>query len=164
MSHLGKRWKIDGLISGLISRNAIGGNYRVAFEREFASLEQIEAINWSRPTVEYIGPHGSEPGLPEGYGFDVVKITYDSNCKTYYVELKTAKQYLGDVTGYQDEIKALNNAAAEKDALIRDQNKKIIDLQDQLAEADELAIALYEAQTAAEAAPAESDAEEVTGE
>ena len=100
MSHLGKRWKIDGLISGLIMRPVPGGNYKVAFEREFASLEQIEAINWSRPTVEYIGPHGSEPGLPEGYGFDVVKITYDSGCKTYYVELKTAKQYLGDVTGY----------------------------------------------------------------
>lgn len=157
MSHLGKRWKIDGLITGFIMRNAIGGNYTVAFEREFASLEQIEAINWSRPTIEYIGPHGSEPGLPEGYGFDVVKITYDSNCKTYNVELKTAKQYLGDVTGYQAEIKALNNAAMEKDVLIRD-------LQDQLEEADELAIALYEAQTAAEAAPAESDTEEVTGE
>ena len=157
MSHLGKRWKIDGLISGLISRNAIGGNYRVAFEREFASLEQIEAINWSRPTVEYIGPHGSEPGLPEGYGFDVVKITYDSNCKTYYIELKTAKQYLGDVTGYQEEIAALNGTVAEK-------NAAIADLQEQLAEADELAIALYEAQTADEAAPTDSDAEGVTGE
>lgn len=162
--HYGKKWKIDGLIAGFVMRMGPGGNYRVVFERENASLEQIEAINWAKPVIEYIGPHGSEPGLPEGYGFDVVGITYDSGCKTYYVELKTAKQYLGDVTGYQDEIKALNNAATEKDALIRDQNRKIIDLQDQLAEADELAIALYEAQTAAEAAPAESDAEEVTGE
>ena len=155
--HYGKKWKIDGLIAGFVMRMGPGGNYRVVFERENASLEQIEAINWAKPVIEYIGPHGSEPGLPEGYGFDVVGITYDSGCKSYTVELKTASQYLGDVTGYQEEIAALNGTVAEK-------NAAIADLQEQLAEADELAIALYEAQTAAEAAPAESDAEEVTGE
>lgn len=78
-------------------------------------------------------------------------------CKSYTVELMTASQYLGDVTGYQEEIAALNGTVAEK-------NAAIANLQEQLAEADELAIALYEAQTAAEDAPAESDAEEVTGE
>lgn len=155
--HYGKKWKIDGLIAGFVMRMGPGGNYRVVFERENASLEQIEAINWAKPVIEYIGPHGSEPGLPEGYGFDVVGITYDSGCKSYTVELKTASQYLGDVTGYQEEIAALNGTVAEK-------NAAIADLQEQLAEADELAIALYEAQTADEAAPAESDAEGVTGE
>lgn len=155
--HYGKKWKIDGLIAGFVMRMGPGGNYRVVFERENASLEQIEAINWAKPVIEYIGPHGSEPGLPEGYGFDVVGITYDSGCKSYTVELKTASQYLGDVTGYQEEIAALNGTVAEK-------NAAIADLQEQLAEADELAIALYEAQTADEAAPTDSDAEEVTGE
>lgn len=155
--HYGKKWKIDGLIAGFVMRMGPGGNYRVVFERENASLEQIEAINWAKPVIEYIGPHGSEPGLPEGYGFDVVGITYDSGCKSYTVELKTAKQYLGDVTGYQEEIAALNGTVAEK-------NAAIADLQEQLAEADELAIALYEAQADDEAAPAESDAEEVIGE
>lgn len=155
--HYGKKWKIDGLIAGFVMRMGPGGNYRVVFERENASLEQIEAINWAKPVIEYIGPHGSEPGLPEGYGFDVVGITYDSGCKSYTVELMTASQYLGDVTGYQEEIAALNGTVAEK-------NAAIADLQEQLAEADELAIALYEAQTADEAAPAESDAEEVIGE
>lgn len=155
--HYGKKWRIDGLIAGFVMRAAPGGNYKVVFERENASLEQIEAINWAKPVIEYIGPHGSEPGLPEGYGFDVVGITYDSRCKSYTVELMTASQYLGDVTGYQEEIAALNGTVAEK-------NAAIANLQEQLAEADELAIALYEAQTAAEDAPAESDAEEVTGE
>ena len=155
--HYGKKWKIDGLIAGFVMRMGPGGNYRVVFERENATLEQIEAINWAKPVIEYIGPHGSEPGLPEGYGFDVVGITYDSGCKSYTVELKTASQYLGDVTGYQEEIAALNGTVAEK-------NAAIADLQEQLAEADELAIALYEAQTADEAAPTDSDAEGVTGE
>ena len=98
MSHYGKRWTIDGLISGLIMRGSTNGRYIVVFEREFASLEQIEAINWERPTIEYIGPHGSEPGLPEGYGFEVEDIKYDSGAKAYRVVLKTASQYLGDVT------------------------------------------------------------------
>ena len=155
--HYGKKWKIDGLIAGFVMRMGPGGNYRVVFDRENASQEQIEAINWAKPVIEYIGPHGSEPGLPEGYGFDVVGITYDSGCKSYTVELKTASQYLGDVTGYQEEIAALNGTVAEK-------NAAIADLQEQLAEADELAIALYEAQTADEAAPTDSDAEGVTGE
>ena len=155
--HYGKKWKIDGLIAGFVMRMGPGGNYRGVFERENASLEQIEAINWAKPVIEYIGPHGSEPGLPEGYGFDVVGITYDSGCKSYTVELKTASQYLGDVTGYQEEIAALNGTVAEK-------NAAIADLQEQLAEADELAIALYEAQAVDEAAPTDSDAEGVTGE
>ena len=155
--HYGKKWKIDGLIAGFVMRMGPGGNYRVVFERENASLEQIEAINWAKPVIEYIGPHGSEPGLPEGYGFDVVGITYDSGCKSYTVELKTASQYLGDVTGYQEEIAALNGTVAEK-------NAAIANLQEQLAEADELAIARFEAQTADESAPTESDAEGVTGE
>lgn len=164
MSYLGEKWKIDGLISGAIMRCGLGGNYKVAFEREYASLEQIEAINWSRPAVEYIGLHSSEPVLPEGYGFDVVGITYDSNCRTYYVELKTARQYLGDVTGYQTEIASLNIAAAEKDSLIMEQQRNILDLQDQLAEADELAIALYEARATDGAVAEEPGTEEVTEE
>ena len=116
MSHYGKRWTIDGLPTGLIMRSVPGnGKYTVVFEREFASLEQIEAVNWAKPTIEYIGPHASEPGLPEGYGFVVDDIQYQSDLKTYHVVLQTASQYLGDVTGYQDQIAELESAAAEKD-------------------------------------------------
>lgn len=164
MSKLGKRWEFDGIPAAFVTRSAVNGHYCITFEREEASLEQIEQINWDKPSIRRLTDREGELGLPEGYGFELTDIRYQHSSRYFVAEVRTARQYLGDVTGYQDEIKALNNAATEKDALIRDQNRKIIDLQDQLAEADELAIALYEAQTAAEDAPAESDAEEVTGE
>ncbi len=94
--------------------NPANGRYTVVFEREFASLEQIEAVNWDKPTVEYIGPHGSEDGLPEGYGFEVEDIRYRSSTKSFDVILKTASQYLGDVTGYQDQIDQLEAALGGK--------------------------------------------------
>lgn len=115
MSLYGKKWLIDGLPAGIIMRsNPANGRYTVVFEREFASLEQIEAGNWDKPTVEYIGPHGSEDGLPEGHGFEVEDIRYRSSTKSFDVILKTASQYLGDVTGYQDQIDQLEAASAER--------------------------------------------------
>lgn len=133
MSYYGKRWTIDGLPTGLIMRSAPGnGKYTVVFEREFVSLEQIEAVNWAKPTIEYIGPHASEPGLPEGYGFVVDDIQYQSGLKTYHVVLQTASQYLGDVTGYQDQIAVLENSAAEKDSVIAEQAAQLQDQEDVL--------------------------------
>lgn len=121
-----KKWIIDGLPAGIIMRsNPSNGRYTVVFEREFASLEQIEAVNWDKPTVEYIGPHGSEDGLPEGYGFEVEDIRYRSSTKSFDVILKTASQYLGDVTGYQDQIDQLEAASAEKDDTISAQASQI---------------------------------------
>lgn len=115
----GKRWMIDGVPAGPINRCCLSnGQYTVLFEREYATLEQIEGINWAQPTIQHIWPRGTEAGLPEGYGFEVVKIEYDSRCKTYQVTLKTASQYLGDVTGYQAQITELEAAAAEKDSTI----------------------------------------------
>lgn len=126
MSLYGKRWLIDGLTAGMIMRSVPGnGQYTVVFEREFASLEQIEAVNWAKPTVEYIGPHGSEAGLPEGYGFEVADIRYQNSSRSYQVILKTASQYLGDVTGYQDQIAQLEAAAEEKDDTISAQASQI---------------------------------------
>lgn len=121
------RWLIDGVGAGLIMGPAIypNGQYSVDFSRNDASLEQIEGINWAKPAIKYVGPHGSEPGLPEGYGFEVIKIEYDSGCKTYRVRLKTASQYLGDVTGYQARITELEAAAAEKDSTITEQASTI---------------------------------------
>lgn len=136
MSLYGKKWLIDGLPAGIIMRsNPSNGRYTVVFEREFASLEQIEAVNWDKPTVEYIGPHGSEDGLPEGYGFEVEDIRYRSSTKSFDVILKTASQYLGDVTGYQDQIDQLEAASAEKDDTISAQASQI---QEQTAAIEEL--------------------------
>lgn len=126
MSFYGKRWMIDGLPVGLIMRSApSNGRYTVVFEREFASLEQIEAVNWAQPTVEYIGPHGNEAGLPEGYGFTVEDIQYESGTKAYRVVLKTASQYLGDVTGYQDQVAELELTVTDQAAVIQSQTVTI---------------------------------------
>ena len=43
MSLYGDKFKIGGLSCGLVLRGGANGEYRVVFEREYASLEQIEA-------------------------------------------------------------------------------------------------------------------------
>ena len=49
----GKRWKIDGVTAGPISRHyPANGRYSVIFERDDAFLEQIEKINWAKPTIQ----------------------------------------------------------------------------------------------------------------
>ena len=110
MSLYGKHWKFDGVQAAFVMRGVQNGRYSVVFEREYASIEDIEGINWEHPTIEHTDTRcPDELGLPEGYGFEVVKITYDSGCRYYKVELKTASQYLGDVTGYQAQIADLEN-------------------------------------------------------
>ena len=126
MSYYGKKWLIGGLPTGLIMRSTPGnGRYTVVFEREFASLEEIEAVNWAQPAIEYIGTGNAPPGLPEGYGFEVADIQYQNNTRSYHVILKTASQYLGDVTGYQDQIAELESEAAEKDSTISSQASQL---------------------------------------
>ena len=41
MSLYGEKFKIGGLSCGLVLRGSANGEYRVVFEREYASLEQI---------------------------------------------------------------------------------------------------------------------------
>lgn len=109
MNHYGICAKICGVPCGLILRDhAENGRYKAVFEREYASIEAIEAIDWSRPEVEVLR---APAVLPEGYGFEVVRITYDSAIKAYSVELKTAVQYWGDVTGYQAAVTDLTEQA-----------------------------------------------------
>lgn len=122
----GTHWTIDGVTTGPIIRNYLSnGHYVVIFEREYASLEQIEGINWAKPSIEHIGIHDNGPGLPEGYGFKVVNIEYHSDTRSYHVTLKTDRQYLGDVTGYQDQITQLESASAKKDETISAQASQL---------------------------------------
>ncbi len=118
MVFFGKHWKIDGVTASFIRRTAQNGQYQVLFERENASLEQIEAINWERPVIEKLTNRDNEVGLPEGYGFDLIKITYDSSTRSYTVMVQTAQQYLGDVTEYQAQVETLQQEAAQKDVAI----------------------------------------------
>lgn len=133
----GTHWTIDGVTAGPITRNYLGnGQYAVIFEREYASLEQIEGINWAKPSIEHIGIHGNEDGLPEGYGFKVVDIEYYSSTRSYRVTVKTDSQYLGDVTGYQDQIDQLESASAEKDETISAQASQLQEQADTISQKD----------------------------
>lgn len=135
MSLYSRNWKIDGVQAAFIMRGVRNGRYLVLFEREFAELPQIEAINWAKPTIEHTNPRSSnELGLPEGYGFEVERITYDSTARSYTVEVRVATQYLGDVTEYQDQISQLESAAAEKDNTISAQASQLQEQQETISE------------------------------
>ncbi len=133
MSLYGKKYKIDGVPCGIVTRGPANGQYRAVFEREHASLEDIEAIHWTQPVLE----GGSV--LPVGYGFTVEDISYSSATRSYTVSLKVAEQFLGDVAGSQAQVEALTRT-------VQTQAETIQALEEQLAEADEALIALYEAQ------------------
>ena len=126
MSFFTKSWKFDGVQATFVMRGSQNGRYLVKFEREFASLEDIEGINWTKPGIEHTNPQcPDEFGLPVGYGFTVAGITYDSKTKSYTVELQVADQFLGDVTPYQEQIAQLESEAAEKDAAIAEKEAAI---------------------------------------
>lgn len=126
MSFFTKSWKFDGVQAAFVMRGSQNGRYLVKFEREFASLEDIEGINWTKPAIEHTNPQcPDEFGLPTGYGFTVAGITYDSKTKSYTVELQVADQFLGDVTPYQEQIAQLESEAAEKDAAIAEKEAAI---------------------------------------
>ncbi|WP_301003251.1 hypothetical protein [uncultured Duncaniella sp.] len=175
MSLYGVNCKVDGVPVGLVMRETYNGAYILVIEREKATLEQIEAINWDSP--EIVSKPGETCILPVGYGFVLEDINYSNSDHTWKVKVSVGQQYLGDVTGYaaqvaekDQQIAALQDAGAQKDRTISQQADQISQqtaaltqkttqisqqtstihqLEQQLAEADELAIALYEAQAAA---------------
>lgn len=152
MSLYSKTAKLDGLKFGLVMRGPTNGTYIIVFERDSATLEQIEAVNWAKPTIE------GDTILPKEYGYTVEGISYSSSDKSYRVTVRVGRQYLGDVTEYQERITELR---AEKTELAQEsasRQAQITELENQLAEADEALIAMYEQQ----AASAEPDAEENT--
>ena len=126
MSFFTKSWKFDGVQAAFVMRGSQNGRYLVKFEREFASLEDIEGIDWTKPAIEHTNPQcPDEFGLPAGYGFTVAGITYDSRTKSYTVELQVADKFMGDVTPYQEQIAQLESEAAEKDATIAEKEAAI---------------------------------------
>lgn len=154
MNLYGNKVEINGIPCKSVSRWTANGEYRVVFDRDAAGLEQIEAINWRRPKLS--GPCE----LPTGYGFDVMNIEYRMGERSWVVALKVREQYLGDVTGYQARIDALEEDKARLEADSADKDAAIEGLKDQLAEADETAIALFEELEATrESTPAAEDIE-----
>ena len=79
---------IDGVRCTVSPAGNLGsGKFRALFERELASLEQIEAIHWDAPQIS-----GDSAGLPEGCGYQVDDITYAYNTRTYQVVFRVKAQ------------------------------------------------------------------------
>ena len=131
MSLYGSPWKIGGIPCGLILRGGANGEYRVVFEREYASLEEIEALNWDPPTIE------GECILPVGYGFTVKDIQYSAATRSYHVALQVGKQYLGDVTGYQAQVTELQGTIQEQAGTIQTQQNTIVEKDSTIAQQEE---------------------------
>ena len=112
---------IDGVRCTVSPEGGLGsGKFRALFERELASLEQIEAIHWDMPQIT-----GDSAGLPAGCGYQVDDITYAHATCTYHVTFHVLTQYLGDVSGYQAQVAQLetdlesaheDTAAAQQEA------------------------------------------------
>ena len=105
---------IDGVRCTVSPVGGLGsGKFRALFERELASLEQIEAISWAAPQIA-----GDSAGLPAGCGYQVDDITYAHGTRTYQVSFHVLEQYLGDVSGYQAQVAQLETdlAAAQEEA------------------------------------------------
>lgn len=105
---------IDGVRCTVSPVGGLGsGKFRALFERELASLEQIEAISWDSPVIA-----GDSAGLPAGCGYQVDDITYAHGTRTYQVAFHVLEQYLGDVSGYQAQVARLETdlAAAQEEA------------------------------------------------
>ena len=128
MSLYGDKFKIGGVSCGLVLRGSANGEYRVVFEREYASLEQIEDISWDPPTI--LG----ECILPAGYGFTVEDIQYSAATQSYTVVLQVGTQYLGDVTGYQAQVSQLQETITEQAGTIQTQQTTIAEKESTIAQ------------------------------
>ncbi len=123
---------INGVKCGLVLRD--GDGYTAIFEREFANLEDIEGIQWDAPEVE--GPSI----LPEGWGFEVKDITYAHSERCWRVRLALGKQHMGDVTGYQERIAALEEERAQAEQALDLLREERDALQEQLDSVDPNAV------------------------
>ena len=123
MSLYGSKIQIDGVACGLVMRGSLNGQYLVVFERELATLEQVEAINWERPTIE------GDCILPVGYGFRVSDIRYSAATRSYTVVLQVGEQYLGDVTAYQSQVAQLESTVAQQKTELREKDETIAQME-----------------------------------
>ena len=115
MSMYGVNCTVDGVPVGLVMRESYNGAYIIVIERERATLEQVEAINWEQPNI--VVTPGEECILPTGYGFTLRDINYSRNDQAWKVIVAVGQQYLGDVTGYMAEIEVKNEQIAARSLL-----------------------------------------------
>lgn len=136
--YYGKRWKINGVVTGPIQRDITkNGRYEIMIERECAELQTIESIDWNNLKIERLNESENAVCLPDGYGFELENITYAHDTRTYTVTLQTSKQYWGDVTPYQAQIDTLTESNAEKDSRLAEMEEKLSSAEAQLTEIEE---------------------------
>lgn len=125
MSLYGNQIQISGVPCGMVTRGGSNGRYLAVFERELASLEDIEGISWDKPDIQ------GTCILPAGYSFTVADIQYSAATRSYTVEIQVAGQYLGDVAGYQAQVSELEGQVADLQAKARDVESKDATIQSQ---------------------------------
>ena len=130
--------QIGGVPCGPVLRGSTNGEYRVVFEREHASLEEIEAIQWDPPVI--VGACI----LPSGYGFTVTDIQYAAATRSYTVVLQVGKQYLGDVTGYTAQVSQLQEQLTEAQAETAAAQGQVTALETEAADKEAGLLAAYE--------------------
>lgn len=124
-----RTYKVNGRICAMITRNGYAsGTYKMVFEREFNTIDELEDTDWTNIVVEEL--RGQKSPIPEGYTFELKGIEYTSYNRSFVVTIATSAKCYGDITGYQEEINSLNEEKKQ--------------LSDDLAEADALVIELYE--------------------
>ena len=74
-----------------------------------------ECVELSRQVAKRLW---DELGLPEGYGFELTDIRYQHSGRYFVAEVRTASQYLGDISGYEAQIAELNRQLAEQQAAL----------------------------------------------
>lgn len=134
------KWTIDGLPVGFIKR--VGTKYyEVRFEREFASIEDIEKINWDAPNIQKLG--SEECPLPQGK-FAKTNLTYNDTRKSYSQIVELRAESFGDVSAY---VEKLEHASAE----LAESEQNAQQLASDLSEADNTVATLYEVLSESEA-------------
>jgi len=170
---------IDGYTFDQVSGSHNGsGNYTLRTRGECVTTEDLKSkINWEQPTIENLS-ETQACQLPQNFGYIMDAADYNVQRDEWTIRIHTLRRYFADCEQLDKTIAALNTSIAEKDAEITTKNQtiqtqantitnkdsqiesqqstidaqtaEINDLNVALAEADELAIALYEAQQATE--------------
>lgn len=156
MSLYSNTLRIGGVPCGVVTRGSHNGRYLAVFEREFASLEDIEAISWDKPDIQ------GECILPAGYGFTVADIQYAAATRSYAVELQVADQYLGDVAGYEAQVSELESQVADLQVKAKDMESKEATIQSQQETIESQAANLAEKESTIESQAADLAAKEET--
>lgn len=182
---MSKPWEYSGVkVNGIVFNSVTGGylgsgKYTLVADGNVVTKENIQSIDWEHPTIENLSIY-KECQLPQDYSYIFDDADYCLARNEWTVKVHISRQLFGDVTQYQEQISALNTTIAEKDTTINEtttalntannqlnaanseiaaKNTEIEELSVALAEADELAIALFEAQQATEDKPIEDENE-----